>query len=257
MSGSARRTAPALLHPRHRHLHQARRLSAGRHYLQRRRPRRAGLERRSRPAEPLSRLLLFPFAHGADRRYPHRHRIRRGRTFGQAISSSRTFGNTQPAGFGGTQTTGLRSACFPPRAAVTSRSSICSSSSPASPSASRRQPIRRRGTVSGQHPCDPDRRQQHRYRCQQHPVHGAIRYGVSASIGLDDPTVWNRTAVYNLSIPAAIGADGRSTPMPACMRPTSSATSVSTSPGVCCSLAAAHQVSGPTTRGFLRGLSVY
>ncbi|MFH1341516.1 MAG: porin [Pseudomonadota bacterium] len=32
--------------------------------------------------------------------------------------------------------------------------------------------------------------------------------GVSASIGLDDSTVWNRTAVYNLSIPAAIGANG-------------------------------------------------
>jgi hypothetical protein len=32
--------------------------------------------------------------------------------------------------------------------------------------------------------------------------------GVSASIGLDDPTVWNRTAVYNLSIPSAIGANG-------------------------------------------------
>ena len=32
--------------------------------------------------------------------------------------------------------------------------------------------------------------------------------GVSASIGLDDPTVWNRTAVYNLSISGAIGADG-------------------------------------------------
>ena len=32
--------------------------------------------------------------------------------------------------------------------------------------------------------------------------------GVSGTIGLDDPTVWNRTAVYNLSIPAAIGAAG-------------------------------------------------
>jgi Porin subfamily len=32
--------------------------------------------------------------------------------------------------------------------------------------------------------------------------------GVSASIGLDDPSVWNRTAVYNLSIPSAIGANG-------------------------------------------------
>jgi hypothetical protein len=35
--------------------------------------------------------------------------------------------------------------------------------------------------------------------------------GVSASVGLDDPSVWNRTAVYNLSIPAAIGANGTST----------------------------------------------
>jgi len=32
--------------------------------------------------------------------------------------------------------------------------------------------------------------------------------GISGTIGLDDPTVWNRTAVYNLSIPAAIGANG-------------------------------------------------
>lgn len=32
--------------------------------------------------------------------------------------------------------------------------------------------------------------------------------GVSLSIGLDDPTVWNRTSVYNLSIPSAIGANG-------------------------------------------------
>ena len=32
--------------------------------------------------------------------------------------------------------------------------------------------------------------------------------GVSASIGLDDPTVWERTAVYNLGIPSAIGANG-------------------------------------------------
>jgi hypothetical protein len=31
--------------------------------------------------------------------------------------------------------------------------------------------------------------------------------GVSVTIGLDDPTVWNRTAVYNLSIPGAIGAN--------------------------------------------------
>ncbi|HKS18418.1 MAG TPA: porin [Bradyrhizobium sp.] len=35
--------------------------------------------------------------------------------------------------------------------------------------------------------------------------------GVSASIGLDDPTVYNRTAVYNLGIPSAIGANGTGT----------------------------------------------
>jgi hypothetical protein len=32
--------------------------------------------------------------------------------------------------------------------------------------------------------------------------------GVSGSIGLDDPTVWDRTSLYNLSIPAAISASG-------------------------------------------------
>jgi hypothetical protein len=32
--------------------------------------------------------------------------------------------------------------------------------------------------------------------------------GVSATIGLDDPTVWDRTAVYNLAIPGAISANG-------------------------------------------------
>src|SRR6195256_1371365 len=32
--------------------------------------------------------------------------------------------------------------------------------------------------------------------------------GVSGTIGLEDPTVWDRTAVFNLSIPAAIGANG-------------------------------------------------
>ena len=67
-----------LLHPGHRYLHQARRLSARRHHLQRRRARCAGLERRSRPAESFSRSIRFPFAHGVDGRYPHRHRIRRG-----------------------------------------------------------------------------------------------------------------------------------------------------------------------------------
>ncbi len=35
--------------------------------------------------------------------------------------------------------------------------------------------------------------------------------GVTASIGLDDPTVWDRTAVYNLGAPSAIGATGTGT----------------------------------------------
>jgi hypothetical protein len=32
--------------------------------------------------------------------------------------------------------------------------------------------------------------------------------GISATIGLDDPTVWERTSLYNLSVPGAIGANG-------------------------------------------------
>jgi hypothetical protein len=32
--------------------------------------------------------------------------------------------------------------------------------------------------------------------------------GVSETIGLDDPTVWERTALYNLGVPGAIGANG-------------------------------------------------
>src|SRR5438477_2327058 len=32
--------------------------------------------------------------------------------------------------------------------------------------------------------------------------------GVSGSIGLDDPTVWNRTAVYNLALVPGVGANG-------------------------------------------------
>ena len=59
--------------------------------------------------------------------------------------------------------------------------------------------------------------------------------GVSATIGLDDPTVFNRTAVWNLSLGlhgTGAGAPA-STPTAACMLPTSSATSASIRPGVC------------------------
>ena len=48
--------------------------------------------------------------------------------------------------------------------------------------------------------------------------------GVSASIGLDDPTVWNRTPVYNsASPPRSAPTAPAPTPTPACMLPTSSA----------------------------------
>ena len=57
--------------------------------------------------------------------------------------------------------------------------------------------------------------------------------GVSATIGLDDPTVFNRTAVLNLGV--ASGADRRLVPTPTAARmlPTSSVTSASTRLGVC------------------------
>ena len=58
--------------------------------------------------------------------------------------------------------------------------------------------------------------------------------GVSGTIGLDDPTVFNRTAVLQ---PRALLRSGAlalaPTPTPAPMLPTSSATSASTRLGVC------------------------
>ena len=77
-SGSARVRRRLLLHPGHRYLHQARRLSPRRRHLQRRRPWPAGVERRPRGAEPLRDTIRRPFAHGADGRYPDRHRIWHG-----------------------------------------------------------------------------------------------------------------------------------------------------------------------------------
>ena len=58
--------------------------------------------------------------------------------------------------------------------------------------------------------------------------------GVSATIGLDDPTVFNRTSVLNLGV-ACRCRDRRLVPTPTAARmlPTSSATSASTRLGVC------------------------
>jgi hypothetical protein len=58
--------------------------------------------------------------------------------------------------------------------------------------------------------------------------------GVSASVGLDDPTVFNRTALYNLS--TGISANGLGTTQyGGFVFPIWSATSVSTRLGVCSS----------------------
>ena len=57
--------------------------------------------------------------------------------------------------------------------------------------------------------------------------------GVSATIGLDDPTVFNRTAVLNLGVAAVCDSALVPTPTAARMLPTSSATSASTRLGVC------------------------
>ena len=124
--------------PGHRHLHQVRRLSARRHHLQRRRPRRSGLEQRPRPGEPLSRLLRFPLAHGADGRYPYRDRIRRGPHLRPGRLPVPNFGSQQPAQSIGIADRASTRTCCPPRAAAMSRSNSSSSSSPASPSASPR-----------------------------------------------------------------------------------------------------------------------
>jgi porin-like protein len=56
--------------------------------------------------------------------------------------------------------------------------------------------------------------------------------GVSATLGLDDPVVFNRTSVYNLS--TGLGFTGTSgNAYGGVHHPTSSATSASTRPGVC------------------------
>ena len=61
--------------------------------------------------------------------------------------------------------------------------------------------------------------------------------GVSGTIGLDDPTVFNRTSVLNLGVLPRRLAHARPRPVPtptaARMLPTSSATSASTRLGVC------------------------
>ena len=57
--------------------------------------------------------------------------------------------------------------------------------------------------------------------------------GVSGTIGLDDPTVFNRTSVLNLGVARRRDLRLVRTPTAARMLPTSSVTSASTRLGVC------------------------
>ena len=66
------------------------------------------------------------------------------------------------------------------RAAAMSPSNISSSSSRASPSASRRPPMQTPGRACPATSRHSARRPEHRYRRQQHPVHGEFGNGVSA-----------------------------------------------------------------------------
>jgi len=83
------------------------------------------------------------------------------------------------------------------------------------------------------------------HRPEQHQYTAQFGNGVSGTIGLDDPTVNNRTAVYNLSISGAIGAIGTgSSAYAGTMLPTWSGTSRRPSLGAFQISAAAHEVSG-------------
>ena len=131
------------------------------------------------------------------------------RTFGHGNFQFQNFGNTNPAGSVGTQTTGLSSALlstagggyvaveylFIQFAGFTFGKSSSAYSTPWNgfPGNINANLLGGNNTDTGVNNIQ--------YTAQ-------FGNGVSASIGLDDPTVWNRTAVYNLSIPAAIGANG-------------------------------------------------
>ena len=124
------------------------------------------------------------------------------RTFGQGDFQFRHLGNsTQPEHALTGQPSATTPTCSTAQAAVMSRSKWCSSSSLASPSVSRLRPTQRRGMVI--------RATTTSFLIGGHDtVTGVnnIQYtaqfgnGVSGTIGLDDPTVFHRTAIYNLSI---------------------------------------------------------
>ena len=120
--------------------------------------------------------FAWPFAHGADGRYPHRHRIRRGPHLRPGRFPVPEFRKHQPGGFGRHPNDGpqQRLAFHRRRRLRRGRVSL--------------HPVRRLHLrqvfvglfdavewFPGQHQCEPARRQQHRYRRQQHPVHRAIR----------------------------------------------------------------------------------
>ena len=163
----------------------------------------AGLERRSRPAQPLSRLLRFPFAHGADDRYPHRDRIRRGphlrsgRLPVQHPRQQHVNPKSSTARRRGTQASLLTTAgggyvaveyLFIQFAGFTFGKSASAYASPwkGFPGNITSNLLGGKNTDTGVNNIQ--------YTAQ-------FGNGVSASIGLDDPTVWDRTSVYNLGLP--------------------------------------------------------
>ena len=178
----------------------------------------AGLERRSRSAEPLSRLFRLPLAHGADDRYPHRDRIRRGphlrsgqlpvQQFRQlAIPVSNTSVSTfrRFHGLGRRQQSQLLNTAgggyvaveylFIQFAGFTFGKSASAYSTPwqGFPGNINSNLLGGNNTDTGVNNIQ--------YTAQ-------FGNGVSATIGLDDPTVWNRTAVYNLSVSWRSNANG-------------------------------------------------
>ena len=155
------------------------------------------------------------------------------RTFGQGDFQFKNFGTNNPTALG-TFPAGDLERALRTRAAAMSRLKWCSSSSLVSPSVSRLRPTRRPGTA---YPGNnnsflmggPD------YVTGVNNIQYTAQFGngVSATIGLDDPTVFNRTSCAEPR--RCFGCDSRLVPTPTAARmlPTSSVTSASTRLGVC------------------------
>ncbi|MDO9294376.1 porin [Bradyrhizobium sp.] len=131
------------------------------------------------------------------------------RTFGQGDFQFNNFGSTNPAGSVGSQTSGLSSSLlstagggyvaveflFIQFAGFTFGKSASAYASPWHGA-----PGNINSNLLGGHVTDTG--------VNNIQYEAQFGNGVSGTVGLEDPTVWNRTAVYNLGIPSAIGANG-------------------------------------------------